>query len=116
MINLLLAEPGSQCTTFLCDYVSTQFDPAHLLSELGFSLVFELLQLVLIVWLWRRVIKPRLTTQIHTEVDQEHGIVHHNDHVHQMPEDPCDDEMEWEQCDCIGLSHSRDCPYWTLPY
>jgi hypothetical protein len=41
-------------------------------------LVFELLQLLLIAYLWKRIIKPRL----HAEVDEDHGIVHHRDHIH----------------------------------
>lgn len=61
-------DAGSVCTTFVCDYVSTQFDPAHLLSELGFTVVFELVQL----FLWVRLLRPRL----HRRFDREHGIEH----------------------------------------
>ena len=50
------------------DYLSVQFDPAHLLAELGFSIAFELAQLVLIVkWL-----KPRL----HKRFDRDHNLTH----------------------------------------
>lgn len=53
------------------DYLSVQFDPAHLLSETG----FELVQAVFGVVIWRRFVKPRL----HKRFDQEHGVDHeHN--------------------------------------
>jgi hypothetical protein len=77
MISALTNEAGQHVSLWQ-DYLSTQFDPAHILSELGFSLVFELIQLVFIAYFWKRVIKPRL----HAEVDEDHGIVHHRDHIH----------------------------------
>ena len=56
------------------DYLQTQFDPAHLLSELGFTVVFDFL----IGWFfWGKLIKPyldRRTAQIHQEIDAEHGV------------------------------------------
>lgn len=54
------------------DYLATQFDPAHLLSELGFTLVFDGLLAVL----WRRLLKPRLIRQAHREIDASHGMAH----------------------------------------
>lgn len=60
------------CASFVCDYLQTQFDPAHLLSELG----FELAQVLLIGLLWRRVLKPKLIRSVHAEIDQEHGTDH----------------------------------------
>lgn len=58
------------------DYLSVQFDAAHLLAELGFSIVFELVQLVVVVFLWRRIIKPRLVKDVHKQIDSEHGVDH----------------------------------------
>ncbi len=91
-----LAEAGASCTTLWCDYVATQFDPAHLLSELGFTLVFTLVELLI----WRKLIKPRIMNaikrEVHTEIDTEHGIVHHGDHddvseaARANPRTPCD--------------------------
>lgn len=58
------------------DYLATQFDPAHLLSELGFTLVFDGILAVL----WRRVLKPRLIRrtidEAHHEIDASHGMAH----------------------------------------
>jgi hypothetical protein len=67
---------ATTCTTFLCDYVHTQFDPAHLLSELGFSIVFEIIEAVVIYVLWRKFIKPRWFAQAHRQFDEEHGLNH----------------------------------------
>jgi ABC-type nickel/cobalt efflux system permease component RcnA len=78
----MLAEAGTACTSLWCDYLSTQFDPAHLLSELGFTIIFDLI----LVWLvWGKLIKPYLdkrVNQAHTDFDTDHGITHHEDHVH----------------------------------
>jgi hypothetical protein len=56
-----------------CDYVHTQFDPAHLLSELGFTIVFDFVLLWLV---WGKILKPRIMKQVHAELDAEHGITH----------------------------------------
>lgn len=49
------------------DYLSTQFDPAHLLSEVGFTVVFELLQLAAFaVWAKR----------LHRRFDATHNLTH----------------------------------------
>lgn len=68
------------CTTLWCDYYHTQVDPAHVLSELGFSIVFEILQAVVIYVLWRKFIKPRWFAKAHIEFDEEHGLTHKGDH------------------------------------
>lgn len=68
----------ASCTTFWCDYIQTQFDPAHLLSELGFTVAFELVQLVLIALLYKKVIRPYLDSR-HRLFDQEHGLTHEGD-------------------------------------
>lgn len=58
-------------------WISVQFDYAHLLSELGFTVVFDF---VLGFLFWGKVIKPyldrRLKTQ-HDDLDTEHGILNH---------------------------------------
>ena len=81
IVTSMMNEAGHQVTLWQ-DYLSTQFDPAHLLSELGFTIAFEILQLVLWVWLWHKVIKPRWFAQAHAAIDAEHGVEHHEDHLH----------------------------------
>jgi hypothetical protein len=55
------------------DYLQTQFDPAHLLSETGFTVVFD----VVLGWLvWGKILKPRLVKSVHKEIDAEHGVNH----------------------------------------
>lgn len=53
------------------DYLSVQFDPAHLLSEL----MFELAQFAALAVLWPRFIRPRLR-KAHRRFDQDHNLTH----------------------------------------
>jgi hypothetical protein len=71
----MLAEAAAG-TPFWQDYWSVQTDPAHLLSELGFSILFEAIQAVVIYVLWRKVIKPRWFAQAHEQFDAAHGLTH----------------------------------------
>lgn len=57
--------------SFWQDYLSIQFDPAHLLSELGFTLVFDLLG-----WLFVKKLVSKLLWKWHLEIDKEHGVDH----------------------------------------
>lgn len=59
---------------FLHDYLSVQFDPAHLLSEFG----FELFQFVIIYQVWKKRIRPRMRHQAHDQFDIEHNIQPHH--------------------------------------
>lgn len=54
--------------TFWQDYLSVQFDPAHCLSELVFSIIFELLQIVIVAVIVRK--------RCHPKFDAEHGLTH----------------------------------------
>lgn len=72
MIAQLASEYGQHCTTW-CDIVHTVTDPAHLIAELVFNIVFDGLILFL---LWGKIIRPRLFKQIHKEIDTEHGVEH----------------------------------------
>ena len=54
-------------------------DPAHILAELGWTIIQD----VILVWLlygtlWKKVILPRL----HEKFDREHAIEHHDEHDH----------------------------------
>lgn len=57
-------------------WMSVQFDYAHLLSELGFSIAFEIVQIILITLLWKKVLKPKFIKEVHEEIDAEHGVDH----------------------------------------
>lgn len=76
-----MADATTTCTTFVCDYLHTQFDPAHLLSELGFSVLFEAIQAVVIYVVWRKFIKPRWFAQAHQQFDEAHGLTHEDQGV-----------------------------------
>ena len=55
-------------------------DPNHIIAEL----LWTLLQDGFIGWflygfVWKRVVLPKIRKDIHTEIDQEHGIQHHDE-------------------------------------
>lgn len=75
MLSALVNEQG-QHVTLWHDYLSVLTDPAHILVEVTVSVAFILLELLFVGLLWKRVMKPRLTRDIHEEVDAEHGVVH----------------------------------------
>ena len=70
---MLLADAAmAHCNTW-CDTWHTMTDPAHILTELAFNIVFD----GLVLWgLWGKVLKPRLMKQVHREIDAEHGVEH----------------------------------------
>ena len=73
----------AHCNTW-CDIIHTTTDPAHIVAELLFNIVFDGLILFL---LWGKIIKPRLMKQVHKELDAEHGVTHedHDDTSTQHP-------------------------------
>jgi len=71
------------------DYLSVALDPAHILAELTFTIVFDGLVIALL-WgvIWKQWLLPKLQKQIHHEFDEEHGIEHDADgHVHTTMDD-----------------------------
>jgi len=82
---LILAEAHGANKSFWQDFTSVLLDPAHILSELVFSVVFDVL-VGYLIWglLIRRVLIPRLRRDIHREVDEEQHIEHTADggHIH----------------------------------
>jgi hypothetical protein len=57
-------------------------DPAHIMAEVTITIIFAIFELLFVGILWKRWLKPRITKTIHAEVDAEHGIEHHDDHIH----------------------------------
>lgn len=58
---------------FWQEYLHVQFDPAHLLAELGFTLAFDL-----VAWLFIKKLFHKVLLRWHLELDKEHGIEHKN--------------------------------------
>lgn len=56
---------------FWQEYLHIQFDPAHLLAELGFTLVFDLM-----AWLLVKKLVNKILWRWHLELDKEHGVEH----------------------------------------
>ena len=66
---------------FFHDYLHILEDPAHLAVEFTMMIVLDGIILGLIWPLVKRFIDSRLQRQ-HEMLDAEHGIKHHQDHVH----------------------------------
>ena len=58
-------------------FVEIATDPAHILAELVFTLVFDL---VIIAFIWgvifKKLLLPLITKKVHAEIDIEHGYSH----------------------------------------
>ncbi|MFM6982256.1 MAG: hypothetical protein ACKOWP_05775 [Microbacteriaceae bacterium] len=83
-MNLFLAEAAhTEGLPFWEEVWSIVSDPAHIIAELSWQLVFDGLFVAFLYGvIVKRVIIPRLRKQIHAELDEEHGIEHHDDHIH----------------------------------
>jgi hypothetical protein len=66
---IVFAVEASQHISFWQDYLQTQFDPAHILSELGFTAVFD----GLILALGGKCIKRYVLKTAHQE-HQQHSV------------------------------------------
>jgi hypothetical protein len=66
-------EAGSVWEEFL--HIAT--DPAHLLFELLFSVVFDVI-IVSLIWgvVIKKIIIPRIKKDVHAQFDEEHGFSH----------------------------------------
>lgn len=51
-------------------------DPAHALTEIFYSVGFDLLVIPLTIFVYRKIREPKLRREIHAEIDTEHGIEH----------------------------------------
>lgn len=71
------------------DFLSVAFDPAHILAELFFTIVFDGLVLaVLYQIVFKQLILPRLRRDIHRQIDEEHGLGHDDEHGVALHEHP----------------------------
>lgn len=84
MIPILYAAEGHDAgTSFWDELWSITFDPAHIVSELIWQLVFDGLFVALLYGVvFKRWLLPRIRREIHEDIDEEHGIEHHGDHIH----------------------------------
>ena len=59
------------------EFLELLVDPAHILFEVVFTLVFDVL-IIAVGYniLIKKVIIPKLRKDIHREIDEEHGITH----------------------------------------
>jgi len=75
---------------FFSQYFGLLTNPAHIAFELTLVVVIDGILLGLLVPTIRRYVNYRLQRQ-HAELDAEHGIRHHDDHVHVERESPAVD-------------------------
>lgn len=66
---------------FFTEYFDLLTSPAHIAFELTLMIIIDVILLGLLVPAVRRYVNYRLQKQ-HAELDAEHGIQHHDDHVH----------------------------------
>lgn len=70
---------------FLHDYWSILTDPAHVAVEVTLMIVLDGL-LLGVLWPLIRAYLHHVLERQHAALDEEHGIVHHGDHVHHLTE------------------------------
>ena len=86
MILNNLAQAGHDSTepvTFWDEVISITFDPAHIIGEVFWQVAFAVVLVAFIYGIvFKKWILPKLRHQLHKEIDKEHGIEHHDDHIH----------------------------------
>jgi len=77
MMSILLHADGHG--PFWQEFISIATDPAHLLFELIFSVLFDVV-LVSVIWgvIIKKIIIPKLKRDVHREIDVEHGLKPHD--------------------------------------
>jgi len=73
-------ESATGDTSVLGEAWSIFTDPSHIIAELGWTLIQD----VVVIWLFygivfKKMILPRLRREIHQEIDEEHNISHDDD-------------------------------------
>ena len=82
-LSILAAEAHNAGLSFWDELWAITFDPAHIVSELIWQLVFDGVFVALLYGVvFKRWLLPRLRREIHKDLDAEHGIEHHDDHIH----------------------------------
>lgn len=60
----------------LDEYLHVMFDPAHLLAELSFTIIFDFVFLAMLIPLIK-IMLNNFRRALHKELDEEHGIEPH---------------------------------------
>ena len=74
---------------FLHEYWSILTDPAHVAVEITLMILLDGL-LLGVLWPLIRAYLNHVLERQHAALDEEHGIVHHGDHVHHVTEPTAD--------------------------
>lgn len=64
-------------TDFWTEVINITFDPAHIMAELFWAVIFDVIIITLLLnVVFKKYILPKLRKDIHKEIDDEHGIEH----------------------------------------
>jgi len=64
-------------TNFWDEVINITFDPAHIVAELFWAVIFDVIVITLLLnVVFKKYILPKLKKDIHEEIDDEHGISH----------------------------------------
>lgn len=85
LMSLILEAEHAHGEGFLAEYWSILTDPAHVAVEVTLMILLDGFLLGLLWPLVRTYVNTKLRAQ-HAEFDREHGIHHHDDHIHYDPE------------------------------
>ncbi|MCL2542727.1 MAG: hypothetical protein FWE71_09765 [Nocardioidaceae bacterium] len=83
-------QPGDN---FFQAYWHILSDPAHCAVEVTLTILLDVVMLGMLWPLVKGYVNSRLQRQ-HAELDKEHGISHHGDHVHREDAEETDDACE----------------------
>lgn len=72
--------------TFWEEFWHVFLDPAHILSEIAWHIIIEILIITFVYGVViKKIILPKLRKEIHREIDEEHGIQHSADAENENP-------------------------------
>jgi hypothetical protein len=83
IVSFAAASNDEGTMSFWDEVVSITFDPSHIVAEVFWQVVFDVVLVAFIYGIvFKKWILPKLRHQLHKEIDKEHGIEHHDDHIH----------------------------------
>lgn len=73
----LAEEAHSEGESWVTEYWDLLIDPAHAMSEITMSILWDIVIITLLYQLLvKRVLYPRWVNRVHKEIDAEHGVDH----------------------------------------
>ncbi|MFM6967774.1 MAG: hypothetical protein ACKOWN_02435 [Microbacteriaceae bacterium] len=83
LVEVFAAEIHGEGVPFWDEVWSIVTDPAHIVAELLWNVIFDVLVVTLLYGvLFKKVLLPRIRRDIHRAIDEEHGIEPHDEIDH----------------------------------